>query len=135
MRTISYEMTEIVIAGNMVRYRGIYVVLATWFVCSKLRKICFFKFPISQRNTYEASISLSKQIFSGNLEILPGIGKPGKFFGKYKIFSGTLSKDLKLYVIKQYTCTLCMRCILCILALENSLTPHDVKRPISITSN
>ena len=59
MRTISYEMTEMVIAGNIVRYRGIYVVRDIWFVCSKLLKICFFKFPISQRNTCKASISLS----------------------------------------------------------------------------
>ena len=34
------------------------------------------------------AVSGEKQIYSGNLEILPGIGKPGKFFGKYKIFSG-----------------------------------------------
>ena len=33
-----------------------------------------------------------KQIYSGNLEILPGIGKPGKFFGKYEIFSGHWAK-------------------------------------------
>ena len=29
-----------------------------------------------------------KTNYSGNLEILPGIGKPGKFFGKNEIFSG-----------------------------------------------
>ena len=50
------------------------------------------------KNTVEVSIrgvtaltravSGEKQIYSGNLEILPGIGKPGKFFGKYEIFSG-----------------------------------------------
>ena len=34
------------------------------------------------------AVSGEKQIYSGNLEILPGIGKPGKFFGKYEIFSG-----------------------------------------------
>ena len=34
------------------------------------------------------AVSGEKQIYSGNLEISPGIGKPGKFFGKYKIFSG-----------------------------------------------
>ena len=81
------------------------------------------------------AVSEEKQIYFGNLEIFPGIRKPGKFFGKYKIFSGTLSKDLILHVIKQYICILCMRCILCILTLENSLTPHDVKRPISNVSN
>ena len=32
------------------------------------------------------AVSGEKQIYSGNLEILPGIGKPGKFFGKYEIF-------------------------------------------------
>ena len=34
------------------------------------------------------AVSGEKQIYSGNLEILPGIGKPGKFFGKYEVFSG-----------------------------------------------
>ena len=34
------------------------------------------------------AVSGEKQIYSGNLEILPGIGKPGKFFGKYEIFLG-----------------------------------------------
>ena len=52
---------------------------------------------------------------------------------------GTLSKDLILHVIKQYICTvictLRMRWSLCILTLENSLTPHDTKRPISNVSN
>ena len=88
------------------------------------------------------AVSGEKQIYSGNLEILPGIGTPGKFFGKYEIFSGhwhwakiwycMLSNNIICTVI----CTLCMRwCILCILTLENSLTPHDMKRPISNVSN
>ena len=34
------------------------------------------------------AVSGEKQIYSGNLEILPGIEKPGKFFGKYEIFKG-----------------------------------------------
>ena len=34
------------------------------------------------------TVSGEKQIYSGNLEILPGIGKPGKCFRKYEIFSG-----------------------------------------------
>ena len=34
------------------------------------------------------AVSGEKQIYWGNLEILRGIGKPGKFFGKYEIFSG-----------------------------------------------
>ena len=49
---------------------------------------------------------------------------------------GTMSKDLILHVIKQYICTvICTMCIRCILTLENSLTPHDMKRPISNVSN
>ena len=31
------------------------------------------------------TVSGEKQIYSGNLEILPGKGKPGKFFGKFEI--------------------------------------------------
>ena len=42
MRTISYEIAEMVIAGNIIRHRGIYVARAIWFVCSKLLKIPFF---------------------------------------------------------------------------------------------
>ena len=38
------------------------------------------------------AVSGEKQIYSGNLEILPGIGKPGKFFGKYEILSGHWAK-------------------------------------------
>ena len=34
------------------------------------------------------TVSGEKQIYSGNLEILLGIGKPGKRFRKYEIFSG-----------------------------------------------
>ena len=34
------------------------------------------------------AVSGEKQIYSGNLEILLGIGKPGKLFGKYEIFLG-----------------------------------------------
>ena len=39
-----------------------------------------------------------KKIYSGNLEILPGIGKPGKFFGKYEIFSGNLTCYQTIYM-------------------------------------
>ena len=84
------------------------------------------------------AVSGEKQIYSGNLEILPGIGKPGKFFGKYEIFSGHWAK-IWYYMLSNniYTviCTQCMRCILCILTLENGWTPHDMKRPISNVSN
>ena len=34
------------------------------------------------------AVSGEKQIYSGNLESLPGIGKPVNFFEKYEIFSG-----------------------------------------------
>ena len=60
------------------------------------------------------AVSGEKQIYSGNLEILPGIGKPGKFFGKYEIFSGHWAK-IWYYMLSNniYTviCTQCMRCI------------------------
>ena len=85
------------------------------------------------------AVSGEKQIYSGNLEILPGIGKPGKFFVKYEIFSGHWVKIwyymLSNNIIWRVICTLCMRCILCIFTLENSLTPHDMKRPITNVSN
>ena len=38
--------------------------------------------------TLTRAVSGDEQIYSGNLEILPGIGKPEKFFGKFEIFSG-----------------------------------------------
>ena len=83
------------------------------------------------------AVSGEKQIYSGNLEILPGIGKPRKFFGKYEIFLGHWAK-IWYYMLSNniYTviCTLFMRCILCILTLNNGLTPHDMKRPISNVS-
>ena len=34
MRTISYDISEMVIAGNIIRHKGIYVARAIWFVCS-----------------------------------------------------------------------------------------------------
>ena len=84
------------------------------------------------------AVSGEKQIYSGNLEILPGIGKPGKFFGKYEIFSGHWAK-IWYYMLSNniYTviCTQCMRCTLCILTLENGWTSHDTKWPISNISN
>ena len=42
MRTISYEISEMVIAGNITRHRCISVARAIWFVCPNLLKICFF---------------------------------------------------------------------------------------------
>ena len=44
--------------------------------------------PLRGVTALTRAVSGEKQIYSGNLEILPGIGKPGKFFGKYEIFSG-----------------------------------------------
>ena len=35
-------ISEMVIAGNIIRRRGISVARSIWFVCSKLLKICFF---------------------------------------------------------------------------------------------
>ena len=84
------------------------------------------------------AVSGEKQIYSGNLEILPGIGKPGKFFGKYEIFPEHWTK-IWYHILSNniYTviCTQCMRCILCILTFENSWTPRNMKRPISNVSN
>ena len=52
---------------------------------------------------------------------------------------GTLNKDLILHVIKQYVYSdmhpVPIRCILCILTLENGWTPPDMKRPFSNNSN
>ena len=42
MRTISYEISEMAIAGNITRHRCISVARAIWFVCPNLLKICFF---------------------------------------------------------------------------------------------
>ena len=44
--------------------------------------------PIRGVTGLTRAVSGEKQIYSGNLEILPGIGKTGTFFGKYEIFSG-----------------------------------------------
>ena len=80
------------------------------------------------------AVSGEKQIYSGNLEILPGIGKPEKFFGKYEIFSGHWAKIwycmLSNNICIQWYAPFFLRCILCILTLENGLTPHDMKRQI-----
>ena len=42
MRTISYEISEMVITGNIIKHRGIYLARAIWFVFNKLLKIPFF---------------------------------------------------------------------------------------------
>ena len=49
---------------------------------------CFISSSQRRVTALTRAVSGEKQIYSGNLEILPGIGKPGKFFGKYGIFSG-----------------------------------------------
>ena len=46
------------------------------------------------------AVSGEKQIYSGNLEILPGIGKPGKFSGKFEILSGHWEKIYFIPFIK-----------------------------------
>ena len=49
-------ISETVVAGNIMRRRGISVARSIWFVCSKLLKICFFnsRFNLS-KNTCKAS--------------------------------------------------------------------------------
>ena len=75
------------------------------------------------------TVSGEKQINSGNLEILPGIGKPEKFSGNMRYFRDIEQRfDITCYqIIYTVICTLCMPCILCTLTLENGLTPHDMK--------
>ena len=107
----------------------------SWLVAKpKVRSTCWLRGVTALTR----AVSGEKQIYSGNLEIFPGIGKHGKFFGKYEIFSGHWAK-IWYYTLSNYIyaviCTQCMRCILCILTLENGWTPHDMKRPISNVSN
>ena len=54
----------------------------------KLRTVIFYFQLILGVTALIRAVSGEKQIYSGNLEILSGIGKPGKIFGKYEIFSG-----------------------------------------------
>ena len=41
-KDLKIVISEMVIAGNFIRRRGISVARAIWFVCSKLPKICLF---------------------------------------------------------------------------------------------
>lgn len=43
LRRIIYELSEIVLAGDIIRHEGISVAHANWFMCSKLPAICFFR--------------------------------------------------------------------------------------------
>ena len=66
MRTISYEISEMVIARNITRHRGISVAraIAICFVCSKLLKICFFdsQFVKEYLQGFNLSINLAVRL-------------------------------------------------------------------------
>ena len=66
MRTISYEISEMVIAGKITRHRGISVAraIAICFVCSKLLKICFFdsQFVKEYLQGFNLSINLAVRL-------------------------------------------------------------------------
>ena len=54
-------ISELVIAGNIIRRRGISVVRSIWFVCFKLLKICFFnsRFVKEYLQGFSLSINLA----------------------------------------------------------------------------
>ena len=54
-------ISEMVIAGNILTRRGVYVARAIWFVCSKLLKICFFnsRFVKEYLQGFSLSINLA----------------------------------------------------------------------------
>ena len=54
-------ISEMVIAGNIMRRRGISVARSIWFVCSKLLKICFFnsRFVKEYLQGFSLSINLA----------------------------------------------------------------------------
>ena len=57
-------ISEMVIAGNIIRRRGISVARAIWFVCSKLLKICFFnsRFVKEYLQGFSLSINLAVRL-------------------------------------------------------------------------
>ena len=59
MRTIRNEISEMVIAGNIIRRRGISVAGAIWFGCCKLLKICFFNSRIVKEYLQGFSLSIN----------------------------------------------------------------------------
>ena len=52
-------ISEMVIAGNIVRRRGISVARAIWFVCPKLLKICFFNSRFVKKSLQGFSLSIN----------------------------------------------------------------------------
>ena len=69
MRTIRNEISEMVIAGNIIRRRGISVARSIWFVCSKLLKICFFnsRFVKEYLQGFSLSINLAVRLQRFNI--------------------------------------------------------------------
>ena len=59
MRTTRNEISEMVIAGNIIRRRAISVVRAIWFGCCKLLKICFFNSRIVKEYLQGFSLSIN----------------------------------------------------------------------------
>ena len=55
-------ISEMVIAGNIVTRRGIYVAHAIWFVCSKLIKICFFNSRFVKEYLQGLSLSINLSV-------------------------------------------------------------------------
>ena len=57
-------ISEMVIAGNILTRRGVYVARAIWFVCSKLLKICFFnsRFVKEYLQGFSLSINLAVRL-------------------------------------------------------------------------
>ena len=57
-------ISEMVIAGNIMRRRGIYVERSIWFVFSKLLKICFFnsRFVKEYLQGFSLSINLAVRL-------------------------------------------------------------------------
>ena len=52
-------ISEMVIAGNIIRRRGISVTRAIWFVCSKLLKICLFNSQFVKEYLQGFSLSIN----------------------------------------------------------------------------
>ena len=57
-------ISEMVIAGNIIRRRGISVARTIWFVCSNLLKICFFnsRFVKEYLEGFSLSINLAVRL-------------------------------------------------------------------------
>ena len=57
LRTILYEISEIVIAGTIIRNKDISDADTIWFVCYKLPMICFFRDLFAIQNLQSLSLS------------------------------------------------------------------------------